>query len=111
MATQAKVMGARVQDCRAHFMRNALACVCRRDRAIVTAEFRAALDQDKLTVSKEHWAKLSEAFESGHPRLAELMRSAEDDVLAYTSLNRSGGCLHQRHLACHDGYNGGCLDD
>lgn len=103
MATQAKVMGASVQRCRVHFVRNARACVCRRDRVIVTAAFRAALDQDTPTASKEHWAKLIEAFESGHPRLAELMRSAEEDVLAYKSLNRCGGCLHQRHLACHDG--------
>lgn len=111
MATQAKVMGARVQRCCVHFVRNALACVCRGDRAIMTAALCTALDQNMLAASKQHWAKLSEAFESGHPRLAELMRSAEDDVLAYTSLNRSGGCLHQRHLACHDGSDGGCLDD
>lgn len=66
-------------------MRNALACVGKKDRPIVTAALRTAFDQDTLTASKEHWAKLVEAFESRHPKLAELMRRAEDDVLAYKS--------------------------
>ena len=39
--------------------------------------------QDTLKASQQHWAKLIEAFEPRHPKLAELMRRAEDDVLAY----------------------------
>src|SRR5690606_13920150 len=35
-----------------------------------------------------HWAKLIDAFEPRHPKLAELMRRAEDDVLAYKSFPR-----------------------
>jgi putative transposase len=66
-------------------MRNALACVGKRDRPIVTAALRTAFDQETLAASKEHWAKLIEAFEPRHPKLAELMRRAEDDVLAYTA--------------------------
>ena len=42
-----------------------------------------AFDQDTLATSKEHWAKLIDAFEPRHPRLAEMMRRAEEDVLAY----------------------------
>jgi putative transposase len=82
-AAAAKIMGASVQRCRVHFMRNALACVGKRDRPIVTAALRTAFDQETLAASKEHWAKLIEAFEPRHPKLAELMRRAEDDVLAY----------------------------
>jgi transposase-like protein len=82
-AAAAKVLGASVQRCRVHFMRNALACVGKRDKPIVTAALRTAFDQDTLAVSKEHWAKLIEAFEIRHPKLADLMRRAEDDVLAY----------------------------
>lgn len=82
-AAAAKVMGASVQRCRVHFMRNALACVGKKDRPIVTAALRTAFEQDTLAASKEHWAKLIEAFEPRHPKLAELMRRAEDDVLAY----------------------------
>jgi len=82
-AAAAKVPGASIQRCRVHFMRNALACVGKKDRPIVTAALRTAFDQDSLEASKKHWAKLIEAFQSCHPKLAELMRRAEDDVLAY----------------------------
>lgn len=84
-AAAAKVLGATVQRCRVHFMRNALACVGKKDRPIVTAALRTAFDQDTLAASKEHWAKLIDAFEPRHPKLAELMRRAEEDVLAYKS--------------------------
>ena len=82
-AAAAKVMGASVQRCRVHFMRNALACVGKKDRPIVTAALRTAFDQETIAASKEHWAKLIAAFEARHPKLADLMRRAEDDVLAY----------------------------
>ena len=82
-AAAAKVLGATVQRCRVHFMRNALACVGKKDRPIVTAALRTAFDQDTLAASKDHWTKLIDAFEPRHPKLAELMRRAEEDVLAY----------------------------
>ena len=69
----AKVLGATIQRCRVHFMRNALACVGKKDRPIVTAALRTAFDQDTLADSKEHWTKLIEAFQPRHPKLAELM--------------------------------------
>jgi len=69
-------------------MRNALACVSKKDRPIVTAALRTAFDQDTLKASQKHWVKLVEAFEPRHPKLAELMRRAEDDVLAYKSFPR-----------------------
>ena len=64
-AAAAKVLGATVQRCRVHFMRNALACVGKKDKPIVTAALRTAFDQDTLTASKEHWAKLIDAFRLG----------------------------------------------
>jgi len=82
-AAAAKVLGATIQRCRVHFMRNALACVGKKDRPIVTAALRTAFDQDTLAASKDHWAKLIDAFQPRHPKLAELMLRAEDDVLAY----------------------------
>ncbi len=53
-ATAAKVLRATVQRCRVHFMRNALACVGKKDRPIVTAALRTAFDQDTLAASKVH---------------------------------------------------------
>jgi hypothetical protein len=42
-AAAAKVLGATIQRCRVHFMRNALACVCKKDRPIVTAALQNSL--------------------------------------------------------------------
>lgn len=81
-AAAAKVLGATIPRCRVHFMRNALACVGKKDRPIVTAAFRTAFDQNTLADSKAHWAKLFETFQPRHPKLAELMLCAEDDVFA-----------------------------
>ena len=87
-AAAAKVLGATIQRCCVRFMRNALACVGKKDRPIVTAALRTAFDQDTLAASKEHWAKpplvdASIACQPSHPKLAELMLRAEDDVPAY----------------------------
>ena len=84
-----KVLGATIQRCRVHFMRNALSCVGRRDKAIVTAALRTAFDADSLKASKEQWDKLIEAFQPRHAKLAELMMRAEEDVLAYKSFPRA----------------------
>jgi len=88
-AAASKILGATTQRCRVHFMRNALASVGKKDKAIVTAALRTAFDADNLKASKEQWSKLIEAFSPRHPRLAELMKRAEDDVLAYKSFPRA----------------------
>ena len=88
-AAAGKVLGATIQRCRVHFMRNALACVGKKDKAIVTAALRTAFDADSLEASKAQWAKLVEAFEPRHAKLAELMARAEDDVLAYKTFPES----------------------
>ena len=70
-------------------MRNALACVGKKDRPIVTAALRTAFDQDTLAESKDHWAKLIEAFQPRYTKLAELMLRAEDDVLSYKAFPKA----------------------
>ncbi len=84
-----KVLGATIQRCRVHFMRTALACVANKGKPIVTAALRTAFDQDTLEASRAQWAKLIQAFQSRHPKLAELMARAEDDVLAYKTFPES----------------------
>jgi putative transposase len=84
-----KVLGATIQRCRVHFMRNALACVANKGKPIVTAALRTAFDQDTLEASRAQWAKLIQAFQPRHPKLAELMARAEDDVLAYKTFPES----------------------
>lgn len=78
-----KVLGATIQRCRVHFMRNALACVGKKDKPIVAAALRTAFEADSPKVAKEKWGNLIAAFETRYPKLAELMRRAEEDVLAY----------------------------
>ena len=63
-------------------------------RPIVTAALRTAFDQDTLSDSKKHWAKLIEAFQLRHPKLAELMLRAEDDVLTYKTFQQA----HRRQI-------------
>jgi len=45
-------------------MRNALACVGKKDRPIVTAALRTTFDQDRQAGSKEHWAKLIKTYKT-----------------------------------------------
>ena len=78
-----KVLGATIQRRRVHFMRNALACVGKKDKPIVTAALRTAFEADSQAAAKEKWGSLMTAFESRYPKLAELMHRAEEDVLAY----------------------------
>ena len=83
-----KAMGATIQRCRVHFMRNALACVTKKDKPIVTAALKAAFDQQTLKDSKQQWGKLTDAFRPNHPKPAELMGRAEEDVLAYKTFSK-----------------------
>ncbi|MDO5759327.1 MAG: transposase, partial [Rhodobacterales bacterium] len=82
-AAAAKVLGATIQRCCVHFMRNALAGVARKDRPIVTAALGTALDQDMLADLKGLGTELIEAFRPRHSKLADLTLRAEDDVLAH----------------------------
>ena len=88
-AAAEKVLGATLQRCRVHFMRNALACVGKKDKPIVAAALRTAFEQDSLKSSKAQWSKLIEAFQLRHPKLAETMARAEHDVLAYKTFPQS----------------------
>ena len=68
-AAAGKVLGATIQRCRVHFMRNALACVGNKDKAIVTAALRTAFDAEIIEASKAQWAKLIESFETRQSKL------------------------------------------
>ena len=82
-AAAAKVLGASWQRCRVHFMRNALACVGKRNRAMVAAALRNTFEQPNREAARAQWNKLINAFADPADKLAKLMREAEDDVFAY----------------------------
>jgi transposase-like protein len=53
-----KVLDATIQRCRVHFMRNALACVGKKDKPIVTAALRTAFEADSKMAANEKWGSL-----------------------------------------------------
>ena len=95
-AAAAKVLGASWQRCRVHFMRNALACVGKRNRAMVAAALRNAFEQPNREASRKQWTKLIDAFADPADKLAKLMREAEDDVFRLHGLSQ--GPLEQAPL-------------
>ena len=112
-AAAAKVLGASWQRCRVHFMRNALACVGKRNRAMVAAALRNTFEQPNREVAREQWNKLLDAFAEPADKLAKLMREAEDDVFAYMAFQRTTGtnctppstrATEQRNQAAHECY-------
>ncbi len=103
-AAAAKVLGASWQRCRVHFMRNALACVGKRNRAMVAAALRNTFEQPNREVAREQWNKLLDAFAEPADKLAKLMREAEDDVFAYMAFPKDHwklgrGCARSKNYA------------
>jgi putative transposase len=82
-AASAKVLNATWQRCRVHFMRNALAHVNKTHKAMVASYIRTAFAQDTDDGAREQWRKVADALRPKLPKLADLMDSAEDDVLAH----------------------------
>ena len=75
--------GATWQRCRVHFMRNVLAHVTRVDRAVVAAALRTIFAQPDRTAAGQQLALVAEKMAPRWPKAAELLRAAEEEVLAY----------------------------
>ncbi len=95
-AAVSKVLSAPWQRCRVHFMRNALAHAgktCRQDmparhagksgRRVVSAFIATAFAQDTPAAASAQWRAVADQIRPKVPKLAMLMDSAEQDVLAY----------------------------
>jgi putative transposase len=82
-AAAAKVFAASWQRCRVHFMRNAMAHVGVKQRAMVAAAIRTAFTQETREAAHKEWRAVAGRLRDRFPKLAELMDSAEHDVLAY----------------------------
>ncbi|MEQ9587264.1 MAG: IS256 family transposase [Parvibaculaceae bacterium] len=79
----AKVIGATWQRCRVHFMRNALAHVPRKQHSMVAAVIRTAFVQENQQEARQQWRETADKLRERFVKVAELMDSAEDDVLAF----------------------------
>ena len=73
------------QRCRVHVMRNALAHAGRSGRRVVSAFIATAFAQDHADAAKVQWHQVADQVRPKLPKLAALLDSAEEDVLAYMS--------------------------
>jgi len=85
-AAAARVFQATWQRCRVHFMRNALAHAGRSGRRVVSAFVATAFAQDDAEAAKTLWRQVADQVRPKRPKLAALLDDAEEDVLAYMTL-------------------------
>lgn len=84
-AVTAVFAGASVQRCRVHFLRNLLAAVPKGHHEMVAAAFRTVFAQPDAAHVHEQWASIAVMLGRQHPKVAALMDTAREDVLAFTA--------------------------
>ena len=84
-ASVSRVFSATWQRCRVHFSRNALAHAGKSGRRVVSAFIATAFAQETPDAAKGQWRKVADQLRPTVPKLATLMDTAEEDVLAYMS--------------------------
>lgn len=82
-AAVTKVLRATWQRCSVHFARNALAHAGKAQRRIVSAWIGTAYAQEDSAAAHAQWRTVADQLRPKVPKLATLMDSAEEDVLAY----------------------------
>jgi putative transposase len=82
-ATIACVLGATWQRCRVHWIRNALAHVCKAQQSMASAALRQAFLQPDQAGARQTWRHVVDQLRPRWPKLGKLMDDSEDDVLAY----------------------------
>lgn len=82
-ALQAVLSGATWQRCRVHFMRNALSRVSKKAQPLVSATLKTIFAQPTQEAAREQIRRVVEALQKTHPRVAELLDEAGEDVIAY----------------------------
>lgn len=82
-AAVTKVLRATWQRCRVHFARNALAHAGKTQRRIVSAWIGTAYAQEDAAAAHAQWRTVADQLRPKVPKLAALMDTAEEDVLAY----------------------------
>lgn len=87
-AAVSKVLSATWQRCRVHFMRSALAHAGKSGRRVVSSFIATAFAQDTPEAASTQWRNAADQIRPKVPKLASLMDSAEQDVLAYMTFPR-----------------------
>lgn len=84
-AAVSRVFSATWQRCRVHFARNATAHAGKSGRRVVSAFIATAYAQETPEAAKGQWRKVADQLRPSVPKLAKLIDTAEEDVLAYMS--------------------------
>ncbi len=71
------------QRCYVHFIRDVLSHLPKSKQGFVAAALRNVFAQTSIEHAREAMGRVITALEEKHPTVAELVREAEDDVLAY----------------------------
>jgi putative transposase len=87
-AAVTKVLRATWQRCRVHFMRSAAAHAGKTQRRIVSAWIGTAFAEADAPAAHAQWRRVADQLRPKVPKLAELMDTAEGDVLAYMDFPR-----------------------
>ena len=82
-AIQKALSGATWQRCRVHITRNLLARVPKAQQSRLAALLREAFTAPNAEKAHAAWRSVADVARASHPKLAEAMDEAEDDVLAY----------------------------
>ena len=78
-----RVLGAASQRCRVHFMRNVLAHAGKGHRRLVSAWIATAFAEADADAARKQWRSVADQLRPRVPKLATLMDSAKEDVLAF----------------------------
>ena len=73
----------RLQRCRVHWMRNALAHVPAKQRPAVVAMLKTIFAQETKAEAMAQWNVVADALREKQPKLGALMDASREDVLAY----------------------------
>jgi transposase-like protein len=82
-AIRAVLNGTTWQRCYVHFIREMLGRVPKSAQGFVAAALRTVFQQTSLEHAREAMTKVLSTLDERYPKVAELVREAEDDVLAY----------------------------
>jgi len=88
-AAAAKVLAATWQRCKVHFLRNALAHAGKGQRQMVLAAINTAFAQESFEAASSQWRAVADQLRGKFPKLADLMDSAEADVLAFMTFPKA----------------------
>ena len=84
-AIEAVLVGASWQRCRVHFMRNLLSQVPKQAQAVTAAVIRTIFVQPTKQDALRQLAQVAESLRPRFPKVAEMLLTSSEDVLAYMS--------------------------